>query len=320
MCVVAVRGDAGSRGAALRAAAACSKMHNSAFFLPLAALAHSTFPRMSHHNMQPQKSSCINSPGQTPSLLCPLSMFLSQPTKPPSHTKTHTSNQPNDISPPDKENRAGASHNETTTVIGLKISHVHGRARWYSLHKCSNGSSDAEQSISLNWIFVFFILQQEKPGHLVVALWRCNTSLVGSSQRADLPLATTNTQDGKLAEQKRRNYIFIQRDYMNLTWLQSENKTVHQQALSCVRLRERGKLGVSGILRLWLPLFTSIPFLSLCLLFVSEGSSNPTQTVAHTHTDTSSLASVSKESFQSKSEAMKQNGAGCSYRETGESN
>lgn len=126
MSVVAVRGDAGSRGAARwsarRAAAACSRMHNSAFYLPLAALAHSTFPMMSHHNKRFRNhSALIVQDGRL--AFCPLPLFLSQSTLALSHM--HTRARTHGSSQSDKENREEASHNETTTVTGLKITQLH---------------------------------------------------------------------------------------------------------------------------------------------------------------------------------------------------
>lgn len=129
--VVAVRGDAGSRGAALwsawRAAAACSKMHNSAFYLPLAALAHSTFSHDESPQQAFQKSPCINSTGRTPH-------FLPSSTVSPTRTHTHT----HDSSQSDKENREEASHDKTTTVTGLKITQLHSHTHACE-HVCGHG-------------------------------------------------------------------------------------------------------------------------------------------------------------------------------------
>lgn len=84
-----------------------------------------------------------------------------------------------------------------------------------------------------HWIKSSFTLQKEKPGHLVVALWRFKTSLLGSSQRTDLPLAKANTQDGTQAAQLYRkeetacssNWTGGYESYMFTVWEQNSSAT-----------------------------------------------------------------------------------------------
>lgn len=79
----------------------------------------------------------------------------------------------------------------------------------------ANGSGEVEQ-IECNSLFFFFFsfnpakIKARSP--LADALWRFKTSLLGLSQRADLPRVKTNTQDGiqaALLYRKRGNGVLI---------------------------------------------------------------------------------------------------------------
>lgn len=110
-------------------------MHNSAFYLSLAALARSTSPMMSHHNEDFKNHPALIL--QDRSLLDCFSPKL-LPRAP-----RHTSAQ-----------EAEGRHSPTNqmTAAGLTIDRSHNEATNIKrhTHECCKGGSDAEQIISLN--------------------------------------------------------------------------------------------------------------------------------------------------------------------------
>lgn len=104
-------------------AAACSKTHNSAFYLPLAELGPTTSPPpMSHRERVHQKSSCNNGAS--------LFAFLNSiPNSQHAQKQTAVSEQ------------RGASHNKASTAPGPKITHIdspsHTQCRAHTLKACA---------------------------------------------------------------------------------------------------------------------------------------------------------------------------------------
>lgn len=163
--VVSVRGDAGSRGAALRsalraAAAACSKMHNSAF-LSSTGCTRSLYLSSDESPQQLlQKSSCINSTGWTPHFLPVSTLF---PISPRTHTDTHWHTWQQTVWQGEQRGSIVLWNNYCYRTKNNSATHTHTRS-WSCtyikthapLHKCSNGSGDAEQMITeLNPLFLY---------------------------------------------------------------------------------------------------------------------------------------------------------------------
>lgn len=168
------------------------------------------------------------------------------------------------------------------------------------IHKCTyilhSGSGDAEINL--------FSL------HCRSCLWRFKTSLLGLSQRTDLPLAKTNAQDGAQAAVQyskeetpcSSNWTGRNESYLFTVWQQTSSATGFElcevsgkEGIIWIRTcskKKNKKNSNNKISRCESTYFLFLTFLSLPLsvsFFLSEGSNNTTthpDSLSHTHAQT----------------------------------